>query len=87
MYLLTSDLSSFIARNCNILMSHEINFMDDGFSAGKNGASERIVFFLKKMLISPKNGASEEATFFSKKWFPAKIRRVKKQILFSNKET
>ena len=67
MYLLTSDLSSFIAYNGNILMSQEINFMDDGFSAGKDGASERIFFFPKKKLISLKNGASEKATFFSKK--------------------
>ena len=28
---------------------HQINFMDDGFSAEKNGANERIlIFFLKK---------------------------------------
>ena len=42
---------------------HQTNLLDDGFSAEKNEASERIFFFiLKKILIPPKSGASEEAT-------------------------
>ena len=48
----------------NDIRTHQINFMDDGFSAEKK--------FYKKILISLKNGASEEATiFFPKNVFPA----------------
>ena len=39
---------------------HQINFMDDGFSEEKRGASERII--RPTMLISQKNGANKEAT-------------------------
>ena len=65
---------------------HQINFMDDGFSAENNGASERnlFLFFLKNNLISPKNEASEEATiFFSKNL----ISPASESDFFSKKET
>ena len=59
---------------------HQTNFMDDGFSAEKNGASERI-FFPQKMERAKKR------QFKKKKRFPAKIGRPKKQIFFSKKQT
>ena len=55
---------------------HQINFMDDGFSAEKkwsefsispkNGAIEEATIFFLKKLISRKNGASEVANVFFK---------------------
>ena len=59
-------------------VQRQINFMDDGFSAEKKGASERANWFPQKMervkkrryffkkLISHENGASEVELFFFK---------------------
>ena len=46
--------------------SHQINFMDDGFSAGKMGRASRFFLFSKNRFPT-KNGASKEAIFFQKK--------------------
>ena len=38
-------LRARITSDVGVLRPHQINFMDDGFSVEKNGASERIFFF------------------------------------------
>ena len=60
-------------------MSHQINFMDDGFPAEKKGANKRFFFF---NFFSPENGASEEAPFD----FSAKMGRAKKRYFFQRKK-
>ena len=66
---------------------HKINFMDDGFSEEKNGASEHI-FFLKKILICPKNVTSEDATslFFFKKKLISRNNGASKEANFFSKK-
>ena len=62
------NISCFMAYKvicfCLYFRPHQINFMDDGCSAEKNGASKQNFIFSKTNLISPKNGANEEATIF-----------------------
>ena len=69
---------------------HQINFLADGFSAEKNGASKQIFFSLIFFFNPPKNGASEEALFFfsfKKKLISRKNGASEKAIFFQKKGT
>ena len=63
-----NSIDKFITGSDDV--QRQINFMDDGFSAEKMGASERIDF--------PKKWSEWRSDdFFSRNWFPTKMGRAK----------
>ena len=80
------ETKGFLLHLNTYVRPHQINFMDDRFSAEKNEKSE-LIFFFKKILISPENRASKEATiFFFFKLIFAKMGRAEMFFVFFFKE-
>ena len=82
--------ASELTSDALYIRPHQINFMDDGFSAEKNGANEQIFFFfsLKKIDFAQQWSERRSAIFFFQKTdFPQKYGKRRSAFFSSKKET